>query len=151
MHPDEEQQQPLELLSRPQDGAAGDDDACAVASALGYQETPETSSPGEHGALGHRTLVEIQRNVGGGLDSLFIRAISFDSAPHPRATHLDPLYNSGHVLRLQQELLALHPHPDDVLALRVVARKPALRVLQRILAHEVAEVGLRDRLVSTLR
>jgi hypothetical protein len=50
-----------------------------------------------------------------------------------RSTHLDPVNNVASAVRLQEELLALGSYADHVLALDVVRRETALRVLKRIL------------------
>lgn len=102
------------------------------------------NSPREDGTTRHRPLIQIKRDISAHLYALEISSdISIPSHAQctRSSTYLDPVNDRPDVLRLKEELLALHAHADHVLPLNIVAGESALRVLHRVLAKEVLRVG----------
>lgn len=90
--------------------------------------------PRERRRLGHRSLIQIKRDVRSSLQGLS----SHESAQVPvstRATHLDPIDDLHHILSLKQELLSLAPHTNHVPLLVIIAPKSTLGLLERIMPY----------------
>lgn len=70
--------------------------------------------------------------------------IGSNPCPLINGTHLYPLDYTRYILRLQQELLTLHPHSDDILPLEIVIPQPTLCMLHSVAPNQVVFLRIWD-------